>query len=302
MNGVRIAQGTTYDFNEYSDLQSTVMPVVSLQERHLRCWGTAACIGPGWFLTARHVIEGFVEVYGEQDDGSTGLFILWETDQRLTGPNNYLGAPLPVTHVHQHSIADLATLSASLPAQASEHLRVAPLALRMPDVGEPLAVVGYSHMSLTGEVSRTDMSTLDYSRTLTVAVGAVLEQQPERRGRFLRGSPGIVTDAPILPGMSGGPVFDRNRAIIGFASSSMDPVTEGGSWNSYVALWAPALELNLYAREFDDSPPTETSLAYLVSENAILCEMYDSFDIDPVTRLALYRRSDAARGDAGRQS
>jgi len=62
--------------------------------------GTAVCIGSvGWFLTARHVVDQFVEKYGTRLDGSTGLFVLCETDERTVGgANDFLGAPLPVEY------------------------------------------------------------------------------------------------------------------------------------------------------------------------------------------------------------
>jgi hypothetical protein len=291
LDELTVAQGESGDFTDYSPLQSTVMPVVSLQEGRLQCWGTAACIGPaGWFLTAGHVVDDFVAAYGDTDDGTTGLFILWETDETLgNGPNNYLGAPLAVHYLHRHSSADLVTLSVALHPLTPDRLRVAALALRMPAVGEPLAVVGYRKMSLSGDVRPGEMSSIDYERTLTIGVGVVLEQQPHRRGAGLRGSPGVVTDAPIRSGMSGGPVFDRNREIVGFASSSMEPITPGEPWNSYVALCGPALELDVMCREFDDSELKAMTLANLVAKEAIPCSLYDSFDVESDTGHGVYR-------------
>jgi hypothetical protein len=83
------------------------------------CWGTAVCVGAaGWILTARHVVDDFVNKYGEIKDGSAGLFVLWETDERLPGPgDNFLGAPLPVEYIHPHSSVDLVAMTARLPAQ-----------------------------------------------------------------------------------------------------------------------------------------------------------------------------------------
>jgi len=269
------------------------MPVVSLQEGYLECWGSAACVGnAGWFITAKHVVEQFLARYGPRDDGTTGLYILWETDEPTgTGPNNYLGAPLPIVYLHPHGDADLVALTASLPAQAPGLLRVAPLAFRMPQVGEPLAVFGYSAMSLSGDVRQREKSSVDYERTFTVSVGEVLEQQPERRSSGVRGCPGVVTDAPIYSGMSGGPVFDISGEIVGFASSSHGPIESADGWNSYVALCAPALELAFMTRANDDDPLTEKTLAELVVAEAVLSSADATFDVDTATGKAVYRPS-----------
>jgi hypothetical protein len=293
--GLSIPSGETADLSDYSDLQSMVMPVVSLQEGRLECWGTAVCVGAlGWFLTARHVVDDFVDAYGHIDDGTTGLFVLWETDERLPGrgPSDYLGAPLPVTYLHRHSSADLVALTVSLPAQAPERLRVATLAFRMPALDEPLAVAGYSKMSLRGEVKPGSRSTVVYERTLSISAGTVLETQHERLSTGLRGSPGIVTDAPIKSGMSGGPVLDQNGEVVGFASSSMAPGAAGESWNSYVALCGPVLELAVLAREFDDAELQTITLAELVAEEAILCSWHDTADVDPELGIVIYPRGD----------
>lgn len=181
------------------------------------------------------------------------------------------------------------TLTATLPAQAPDRLRVAPLAFRMPQVGEPLAVFGYSAMSLSGEVQREGPATVQYERTFTVSAGEVLEQQPERRSSGVRGCPGVVTDAPIYAGMSGGPVFDMSGEIIGFASSSHGPVEADDRWNSFVALCAPALELAFMARAEEDDPLTETTLAELVAADAVLSSVDETFDVDAATGKVVFR-------------
>lgn len=52
-NEVVVRQGEKYDYDQYDDLQRMVMPLVSIEDGNLQCWGTAMCIGAGWFLTAR---------------------------------------------------------------------------------------------------------------------------------------------------------------------------------------------------------------------------------------------------------
>lgn len=282
VEGLTVPSGSSANYFEWSGMQATVMPVVSLQDGYLECWGSAACIGSaGWFLTAKHVVEDFVERYGRRDDGTTGLYILWETNEPTgKGANSYLGAPLPVAYLQPHGEADLVALTVRVPAQAPDRFRVAPLALRMPQVGEQVAVFGYSAMSLSGEVRPGEKSTVGYQRTFTVSAGVVLEQQPERRSSGLRGCPGVVTDAPIHSGMSGGPVFDTRGEIIGFASSSHGPIDSDERWNSYVALCAPALELAFLAHPDDHDPLTEITLATLIADGVVPSSFDGTFDVE----------------------
>lgn len=282
IDGLSVSAGASADFDRYSTLQAAVMPVISLQESQLQCWGTAVCVGTdGWFLSAGHVVDDFIEAYGQRDDGSTGLFLMWESDETTgTGENDYLGALLPVANYHRHPAADLVALTTKVPPAARGRLRVVSLALRMPQIGEPVAVVGYRHMQMVGSVVPPQRSVIDYERILTVGLGAVLEQQPDRRWSGVRGSPGVVTDAPIFRGMSGGPAFDANREVIGFASSSMKPKGVEERWNSYVALCGPALELTFMVSDPGKDKASVTSLAELVAADAVFSSADDTFDAD----------------------
>lgn len=239
-NGVIVRQGEKYDLPGFHDLQRMVMPVVSIHGGEVRCWGTAVCIGAGWFVTARHVISDL------RDDGVEDAFVIWETDTDLNGHGtDLLGAPLRVRTWHMHDEADLATLTAELPQEGVREIRKMDWSLRMPRLGEPVTVVGYSHLKGSIAVQPTGRLQLDWERTLSVGVGAVLEQRIERRGIGLRQSPGFSTDAPALAGMSGGPVIDRRGDLLGFVSSSFEPATDEESWDSFVALAGPALELRV---------------------------------------------------------
>jgi len=143
-NGVVVKHGERYDFPDYDQLQRLVMPVVSVENGVLRCWGTAVSIGAGWFVTARHVIDHLDAA------GATDVFVVWETDTPLpTGGVDYLGSVLRVRTWHLHPEVDLATLTAEIPAQAPGELRNLNWSLRMPSPREPVAVVGYSHLSGT---------------------------------------------------------------------------------------------------------------------------------------------------------
>ena len=285
-----VAAGEIKDIAGFSDLQRTIFPVVSFHDGQLEPLGSAVCIGAtGWFLTARHVVEGHISKYRDVVDGSAGLYILWETDERtIGGPTSYLGAPLPVIYAHPHGDVDLVSLTVGVHATTPARLRVATLSLRTPEVGEPVAVVGFSHMRLSGEVLAGQRSSMDYERTLSVGAGKVLEVQHERLGSSMRRFPGLVTDAPIKPGMSGGPVFDQSGEVIGFNSSSLPPTLADPAWNSYVVLAGPALELDVMASEHDGDAPSQFLIANLVADGAVSCMAYESIDVDATTGKVVF--------------
>lgn len=277
-NGVTVRQGEKYDLPEFHDLQRMVMPVVSLRNDELRCWGTAVCIGAGWFVTARHVISNL------RDDGVDEVFVVWETDTDLNGQGtDFLGAPLRVRTWHLHDEVDLATLTAELPHQGASEIRKMDWSLRMPRLGEPVTVVGYSHLKGSITMQPTGRLQLDWERTLSVGVGAVLEQRIERRGLGIRQSPGFSTDAPALAGMSGGPVIDRNGNLLGFVSSSFEPVTAQESWDSFVALAGPALELSVtdlpLGLDLDITGVSDHRLATLMTAGAFDAVGDTTFDV-----------------------
>jgi hypothetical protein len=217
-------------------------------------------------------------------EGAEDIFIMWETDVELgTGSTDFLGSLLRVRTYQLHDEADLATVTAELPTEAPSELRKLDWSLRMPCLGEPIAVVGYSHLRGTITTQLTGQQQLEWERVLSVGVGAVLAQRTERLGTGLRQSPGFSTDAPVQSGMSGGPVIDSKGDLLGFASSSFEPAGEADSWDSYVGLAGPALELAVTniqlgtGLDIDGSP--EIRLLSLVSSGEFVCTCDESFDV-----------------------
>lgn len=306
-NGAVVRHGQHYDFLEYHPLQRALVPVVSTVDpghhgpartflagpRTLYGMGTAVCIGAGWFLTAKHVVEPFAKV--NATTGDELMFVVLETDTALpSGDNDVYGGMLQVRGYDMHTDTDLATVTAELPASGTPEIRKLDLSMRMPRVGEPVAASGYPVMHVDGDLPDAGPATVGWERTLRASVGVVTEQNPNRQGGWYRPGPGFVTDAPTFSGMSGGPVLDANNAVIGFVSSSLAP-SDGSGWTSYVALLGPAIELSVLdlhtGTKVDADTAPARKVAELVMAGAVSCEMDESCDIDPGTLKVVYTRT-----------
>lgn len=306
-DGVVVRHGEHHDFPAYHPLQRALLPIVSTVDpedrtparkirrgaRTLYGTGTAVCIGAGWFLTAKHVVEPFAEL--NSATGDELMFVVLETDTGLgSGVNDVYGGMLPVRSYDLHPDVDLAAITVELPGSGVPEIRTLDLSLRMPKVGEPVAASGYPAMRADGALPDAGPVELAWERTLRASVGVVTEQTPVRQGGWYRPGPGFVTDAPIFPGMSGGPVLDANNAVIGFVSSSLPP-SDGSGWTSYVASLGPALELSVLdlptGTKVDVDAAPARKLAEVMLAGALTWEMDETCDVDPVTRKVVYTKS-----------
>lgn len=281
---VEVRQGEAHEFTCYQEVQRAVLPVLAFQNGRMKGLGTAVCIGPGWFVTAKHVVDEHYNNYATNPDEGSGLFVYLQTDEHPPSePEAIFGALLEVSSINLHSETDLATMSTQLPARAGDWLRHLPLALRMPEVGEPVMFVGYPGTKVEFEKSDGEQAILTIEPHPTVSVGDVLSQEPSRRFQAYRGSPGFESDAPGPWGMSGGAVLDSEGQVVGFLSSSMDLGGDPPASSTYTAAVGPVLELNVMVPSSagSDNGGEVIQVAHLVMHDHIECDVYPTFDVDP---------------------
>lgn len=281
---VQVHQGQLHEFVGYQDIQRAVLPVLALQNGKMKGLGTAVCIGPGWFVTAKHVIDEHYENHAVDPEDGSGLYVYLQTDEHPPSePEAIFGALLEVTSINLHSETDIATMSTQLPAQTGDWLRHLPLALRMPDVGEPVIFVGYPGTKVDFEKPEGENPIVTIEPHPTVSVGEVLSLEPIRRFQKYRGSPGFESDAPGPWGMSGGAVLDADGQVVGVLSSSMDLGGDPPASSTYAAAVGPVLELNVMVPSgaSSDEDGEIIQVAHLVMKNHIDCDVYPTFDVDP---------------------
>lgn len=296
--GITVREGQFVTLPVYNVLQRSVVPVFAEVGDRMVGLGSAVCVAPGLFITARHVIADLNDsVPPEWFVPYDAMWIYLETDEpTASDPDAVCGGLLPVLLANAHSETDLATLTVQMTGRSAQWIRPVRLALRMPAVGEQLDCFGYDLASAEGPLD-PDGTTLIIERRFTVSTGRVTSQQPTRRlGGHHRTSPGFTTTAATPRGMSGGPVFDANNQVIGFNSGSTQFGAPQPGWDSFAAGTAAALELNVLDKPStpDDGMPTQNiadrtvQLTQLVAQGRVNCEMCDSFFVDPETGWAGY--------------
>lgn len=301
--GVVLRQGEHYDFPEFHPVQQLVVPVLStvnpdtsearyvfrVAGKQLYGMGTAVGVGAGWFLTAKHVLQPFVE--GLAADETEQMVIVLESKDVATSDSDHIPT-LSVRAWDLHTDCDLAAVTAELDADVVGDVRKTDMSIRMPIVGEPLVAVGYPAMATTGSLPKAGSATLGWDRTLRASVGSVVEQVPGRTGGWYHAGPGVLTDIPAFPGMSGGPVFDQDMSIVGFVSMSSPPGEHGSDWSTFVQLLAPVLELGVLdlpvGTNVDVGTAPALNLAVALAAGSIECQIEEDWDVDPVKRKVIY--------------
>lgn len=302
--GTGVCDGGLATFADHNPLQRSVLPVFAAIGNRMVGLGTAVCVAPGLFVTARHVAA-------DLDDGLPPewtvpydrMWVYLETDlPTASDPDAVYGGLLEVLFANPHTETDLATLTVDMAGNSAQWMKPVTLALRMPDLGEQVRCYGYDLATAEGPLDADDI-TLVVERRLSVSTGTVTSQQPTRRlGGHHRTSPGFTTTAATPRGMSGGPVFDADNEVVGFNSGSTAPNAHHPRWDSFAAGVAAALELNFgtttgYAPDpIGHGPDSQAHIAdrtiqfaQLVMEDRIACHMYPDFHVDLESGSAGYR-------------
>lgn len=179
--------------------------------------GSAALIGPGLALAAKHVLEPILDklLAGTLAPMAVSVtehgVVLWRLHQIIRG-----GTDVAILRLN---------LASDFPPQG---LRCATLSTRTPEVGEPMMIAG-----VRGEQTVKKGSPLGL--TVRVGVGEVSAVYPLGRDRVMLPTPCVEVRCLTIGGMSGGPAFDKNGHLVGILTSAMGD--DDGP--SYVSSWWP---------------------------------------------------------------
>jgi hypothetical protein len=204
-------------------------------------------------LTARHVIEAFVENHtGERptriegkikmdlraihfvDEGSRAQ--QWRIRKMYFGPT-LVGSDLAIL-----------LLDPLTEEQLSYEWKRPFIQLLPPKVGSQIAAFGYHSMEVaTSAEGRERININPYTTT-----GTVEETHQAARDKSQLRFPCFRTNARFDPGMSGAPVFSRDGFLCGIVCSNMPPETDDGEHASYVSVLWPMMGIHI-----DYAPPGE---------------------------------------------
>lgn len=192
--------------------------------------GSGVMIGPGLAVVATHVMEEF-----KARNAHPVLLTFLPNGARAWLPCESSTSTRPSAFEEDRRVvSDVSLLSCTLNSEAFEHypLRLAPLQISLPLVGERLWAFGYRHDALQDTAALV---------TPLVTSGVVTAVFPRGRGERMP-SACVEVAMDTKGGMSGGPVVNANGDLVGIVSSSFD----GGP--SYVTLIWEALRIKVSSR------------------------------------------------------
>jgi hypothetical protein len=185
-------------------------------------------------MTARHVVEGFWDYYGDpkvkaelRSEGTKkDEFSVYAVQfpGNGTGPALWAAkniASCPYSDLAAISVVPVNDLAKSYPLPLMPHMDILP-----PVVGEEVAAFGYADTSVLSE----DGDTVKFQPKPLSVIGKVTEVWPESRDRSFLPFPCFsVEETAFVGGMSGGPIFNKAGHLCGLICTGFDgaPVVFG---------------------------------------------------------------------------
>jgi hypothetical protein len=234
-----------------AEFLSVVFPLIYLEPEYREYQGTAFCLGAiasGQiiFATAKHVLEPAQEPLSKQP-----YVLIPHLTQNV--PGRFLAMALPVDAA---SVATTHNDTALIRCDrrtsgAIELIELRSMRLKfVPAVeGTPTLAIGYARHRITDD--------LDFTRDFRASHGIVEAIFNESSDFFFGNFPSFQTNSIYDPGMSGGPVFDRDGGCIGIVSRGSNTLEGVEPW-AYAAPVACLGELGMDLESDEGSTRTWT--------------------------------------------
>ena len=207
----------TLDDTNWTHFDTALLALSFTDGSELRADGSAALVGPGLAVAARHVLDPIMDdlLSGALSPMAASMtehgVVLWSIHQIIRGDT------------------DVALLRLNLASDFPPNgLRCATLSTRTPAIGEPIMIAG-----VRGQEAAKLHSPLGLA--VHIGVGEVSAIYPRGRDRVILPHACLEVRCLTMGGMSGGPAFDKNGHLVGILTSSLDD-EEGPS---FVSCWWP---------------------------------------------------------------
>ncbi len=242
--------------------------------------GTGVIIAPHLIITARHVIEDFINQFtnvrleknmktGKENETIDHVNI-FAAQYAENGNKIYVWRAYEIYFCLQSDIAFLYVLSANNES-ADYSWKKCKIDLNLPSVGA--RIVGFGFHNSTSKISVGEQGTsLHWDNSAATTIGKVVEIFPERRDSVRLNFPCFQTDAQFEGGMSGGPVFNEEGSLCGLICDSFPATNEFPEHVSYVTLLWPAMITQLkipYPELLDKIPYPALLLAQMDAISAV---------------------------------
>jgi Trypsin-like peptidase domain len=242
------SKASTYnEAPEPGPMREVTIPLLATRNgQELYSSGTAFFIAPWLALTAKHVVEDFLERF----DGHADL----DTDRNATF--NLLSfqvidegksvLPLSVTRIWTNSPSDIAILQVapSGPFDNDRRWKLPRLRVLPPDVGS--RIWGFGYPNATVKMPKDDKNAAWIVNPATT-VGEVKAIHFEHRDSVRMPFPSFQVNARFDGGMSGGPVFSDDGCICGVVCSNLPPLESSEEHASYVTTLWPSMGIQIDA-------------------------------------------------------
>ncbi len=205
-----------------------LLKVVIADSDKVHVLGSAVLVAPGVALAARHVLEPHLK---ELQAGvktvtcasiSSSQLMLWHCSK--------------LTMVGEDSDMAVLILQYCSAMPPGNVFRIAVITTRLPEVGEPVTMAGFTASDPVFPRKPTSVSVSGHVRA---SVGAIAAWYPSGRDRVMMPGPALQIASSASGGMSGGPVFDQHGHLLGLVSTSLGADDHVGP--AFVSLIWPAL-------------------------------------------------------------
>lgn len=259
--------------------QQVVMPLFTVRDGNFVPVGTGFVVGgDGLMMTASHVVleaaaaAGHVVRDEPQDLQGGELYALYVSDEKH-GPNNehFVGGLWPV----QKSWCDCSLDIGWCWLQRAERdgkpvlFRRMRLSPGLPKVGDEITAFGYHGLSEPMKTGADGKRVVTYDQKGSFTTGRIIEIHAERRDSSMLRFPCFRTDARFDPGMSGGPVVNKEGSVCGVICSSLGVAAGEEGYISYASLVWPVLGTEIEVAPAEGKPVRATKIEELVRSGYI---------------------------------